>query len=318
MATNNNNGNRNGNKNDNTPKRVGRIEINKVSTVDKIPQVPVVLAHASQDIDLGEVKAIADTGAEVCVAGTHLLPKRLLNSKHLRPPNSTLFTFNGQSSPCVGILPVRLSNNLYKTEAEIYICPAAKGTLLLSLDVCKKLGYVRQDFPDIIPPTVGQVKNKWIIAESASKEKQRDYYDARAKDLPPLRVGQRVRIQDSFSKLWDKVGRVLEISRDRSYKVEVDSGSIFWRNRKFIRPVPEPSDSASEVVQHGPSQASSKMRGEKRVRFQLPPPEPSPPNPPIPPNPPRRSSRPSLRPNFYGSSPTPPSRQAQRGDDAST
>ena len=168
----NNNNNNNGKKNSNEAKRVGCIKINHVSTSQKCPLVSVKLSHASLNKDLGRLKAVADTGAEVCVAGPHILPKRLLNGKHLLPPTSTLFTFNGQSSPCIGILPAHLSNDVYKTEAEIYVCPAAKGTILLSLDVSKKLGYVPHDFPAIIPPSINQVEKnkKWTIAENASKQ----------------------------------------------------------------------------------------------------------------------------------------------------
>ena len=126
-----------------------------------------------------------------------------------------------------------------------------------------------------------------------------------------LLVGQHVHVQDSRTKLWDKVGQVLEVTiltKDHSYKVKVDSGGICWRIRKFIHPVPEPPDSTSKPVTpdvSSPSPASSKGRGEKRVRF----------NPP--PDSPHHSSRPTRRPAFSGSLTAPPSHQAQGGDDAS-
>ena len=144
----------NGTNNQSSPqqsKRVGRIIINHVAATDhKCPEVTVKITHSSLNVELGEMQAIPDTGAEVCVAGTHAFPKHILNSRYLLPPTSSLFTFNGEKSPCIGILPVRLRNGFHETEAEIYVCPAAKGKMLLSLDVNKRLGYVHTSFPEII------------------------------------------------------------------------------------------------------------------------------------------------------------------------
>ena len=297
-SSNNYSNNNSNSENNNNGKQVGRITINHVSTSNKGPQVPVKLAHAALNMDLGKLMAVADTGAEVCVAGASIIPKHLLNRKHLLPPTSSLFTFNGQSSPCIGILPARLSNKYYETEADIYICPAAKGSLLLSLEASKSLGYIPQEFPNLKPP----------LSVSQVKQQQEKHRKSHARDPPPLQVGQHVHVQDSRTKLWDKVGQVLEVTKDHSYKVKVDSGGICWRIRKFIYPVPEPPDSTSKSVTPdvgSPSPASSKGRGEKRVRF----------NPP--PDPPHHSSRPTRRPAFYGSWTAPPLHQVQGGDDAS-
>ena len=59
------------------------------------------------------------------------------------------------------------------------------------------------------------------------------------KRLPPLRVGDSVRIQNqigSHPTKWDKTGRIIEVRQFDQYVVRVDgSGRVTLRNRKFLR-----------------------------------------------------------------------------------
>ena len=66
-------------------------------------------------------------------------------------------------------------------------------------------------------------------------EKARDYYDRSAMELKPFKVGERVRIQDPTTKLWDRVGDVVGVGRFRDYHVKLPSNRIYWRNRRFLR-----------------------------------------------------------------------------------
>ena len=58
------------------------------------------------------------------------------------------------------------------------------------------------------------------------------------KRLPPLKVGDYVRIQNQtgrFPKKWDKTGQVIEVKQFDQYLVRVDgSGRSTLRNRKFL------------------------------------------------------------------------------------
>ncbi|XP_076028441.1 uncharacterized protein LOC143017536 [Oratosquilla oratoria] len=65
-------------------------------------------------------------------------------------------------------------------------------------------------------------------------------YDSHAKPLPQLSVGATVRIQDPTSRRWSKVGHIMGQGRTRDYLIKTASGSVLWRNRKFLRPIPEP------------------------------------------------------------------------------
>ena len=72
-------------------------------------------------------------------------------------------------------------------------------------------------------------------------------YDCHARPLPRLSIGQQIRIQDPVSHRWDKVGVVMGIGRSRDYQVRLPSGRVWWRNRRFLRPVELPSVDPSPV-----------------------------------------------------------------------
>ena len=68
------------------------------------------------------------------------------------------------------------------------------------------------------------------IAEHLTEHTQR---------LPPLRVGDFVRIQNQAGRhplKWDRTGRVIEVRQYDQYAIHVEgSGRITMRNRKFLR-----------------------------------------------------------------------------------
>lgn len=68
-------------------------------------------------------------------------------------------------------------------------------------------------------------------------------YDSHARSLPSLSVGVHVRIQNPDTRRWDKVGVVMgrSTNRTRDYEVKLPSGRVWWRNRRFLRPIPDPS-----------------------------------------------------------------------------
>ena len=79
-------------------------------------------------------------------------------------------------------------------------------------------------------------------------EKVRTHYNKRARKLLPLGIGTTVRVQNHSTKLWDRVGIIVAVGRFRDYRIKFPSGSVLWRNRRFLRPAsggdPEPSSSA--------------------------------------------------------------------------
>ena len=58
------------------------------------------------------------------------------------------------------------------------------------------------------------------------------------KALRRLLLGETVRVQNPKSLQWDESATVVGTTRlGRSYLVQTAQGTVFWRNRKFLRPV---------------------------------------------------------------------------------
>jgi hypothetical protein len=71
--------------------------------------------------------------------------------------------------------------------------------------------------------------------QAAANADAKTRYDLRSRGLEPLPIGTNVRVQDPKSKLWSHVGVVVAIGRYRAYRVKFASGSVLWRNRRFLR-----------------------------------------------------------------------------------
>ena len=69
---------------------------------------------------------------------------------------------------------------------------------------------------------------------------ERPQRNAKAKELPQLSLGARVRVYDTLSREWDATGTVTKMcDTGRSYLVDVDDDTrVVWRNRKFLKPLP--------------------------------------------------------------------------------
>jgi len=108
--------------------------------------------------------------------------------------------------------------------------------------------------------------------QAAADELIKARYDETSRSLSALPIGTRVRMQNDRSKLWDRVGVIVSIGQHRSYRIKLESGSVLWRNRRFIRPSleavthptsifgPQEADSSSVAAQHpsitGPHEAA--------------------------------------------------------------
>ena len=99
-------------------------------------------------------------------------------------------------------------------------------------------------------------------AESAAVQ-----YDSQARELSKLSVGQHVRIQDPKTQRWDKVGIVMGVGRARTYEVRVPSGRVYWRNRRFLRPVPPPNNPPQCGAQC--NEPPTEVRRSKRLQGRL-------------------------------------------------
>jgi hypothetical protein len=118
----------------------------------------------------------------------------------------------------------------------------------------------------IIPAHRSSYANEWKEAIAARERKAaadaavRFRYDARTRPLPPLSIGASVRVQDPDTKLWDRVGVIVAIGRYRSYRIKFASGSVLWRNRRFLRLL-VPATSAEEAESTSPGGVEDEAAG---------------------------------------------------------
>ena len=112
-----------------------------------------------------------------------------------------------------------------------------------------------------LAPVSPQVVEASIAMKTALQERQKSSYDASAKPLHPLSVGDAVRILDPLSHTWRAKGRVTRMDKKcRKYLITCTDGAGIWRNRKFIRldrtvsfdPVPAPPSPPRPPVRSGP------------------------------------------------------------------
>ena len=86
-------------------------------------------------------------------------------------------------------------------------------------------------------------------AMSKSIKHDKDLYDVQARQLPYLRVGNKVLIQDPVTKMWDRSGIIMERYPYRKYLIKIDgSGRMSRRNRrhiKLIMPIRSPTWTSS-------------------------------------------------------------------------
>ena len=86
-------------------------------------------------------------------------------------------------------------------------------------------------------------------------------YDVGARALAPLHEGQRVRVQDPSTKVWDRSGTIIEVGEHRQYKVRLDgSGRPSLRNRRHLR-LMLGGDSPTEVSVATPSGGNGEPSG---------------------------------------------------------
>lgn len=70
--------------------------------------------------------------------------------------------------------------------------------------------------------------------KTAQKCKQKQYFDKKTRELPPLNKNDTVRIRNTNNTMWSKKGVVEDYVAPRSYKIKTEDGVLYRRNRKDI------------------------------------------------------------------------------------
>ena len=113
-----------------------------------------------------------------------------------------------------------------------------------------------------IPPGKYQPHNTWQETLASREEalrnrhmREAEKWSEHTKRLPPLKVGDQVRIQNQVGphpKKWDNTGVIIEVRQFDQYVVKVDgSGRVTLRNRKFLRKyIPVQPRGATTTIEH--------------------------------------------------------------------
>ena len=100
---------------------------------------------------------------------------------------------------------------------------------------------------DTLPAHRRSFKPEWqkpitdMEAASSNQDKAELAYNQQARDLPDLKIGSRIALQNPMSKLWDIYGVVTAIGPYRRYFVKTQNGSVLVRKRRFLRKRSPPS-----------------------------------------------------------------------------
>lgn len=83
----------------------------------------------------------------------------------------------------------------------------------------------------LLQPKVMDIKAGLIL----NQQRQAKYYNCTAKDMDTIKAGDCVRVQPLEPNTTWKRARVMAPVGHRSYKVELDSGSVLRRNHRHLR-----------------------------------------------------------------------------------
>ena len=82
-----------------------------------------------------------------------------------------------------------------------------------------------------------QIMNDIERKSKTIKENPKKYHDKGAQNLPPLKLGDNVLLQDPVTREWDRIGVIVSIRKHQDYDVKLSSGRLLWRNRKFLHKI---------------------------------------------------------------------------------
>jgi hypothetical protein len=119
---------------------------------------------------------------------------------------------------------------------------------------------IRTALPSYHHPRTLQKDQEISNSLQKRKEKMKTDHDRRAgPELPPLHIGQKVRVQNQENKLWEPAEVTQVCDEPKSYEVTTPNGSQLRRNRIHIREMPSSLKSSKPE--------SSKTPAPKHISF---------------------------------------------------
>ena len=167
---------------------------------------------------------------------------------------------NGAPMKCSGSVTLRVAFQGAETDVLALVTPSLRKEILLSWRALQQLGIIPKDFPNRIAKVKAvsaTPQKQWprgILQKiSAYEHSEREAWrgkkmgkDKRDKDkassnLEPLQPGDIVYVQDPITLRWDSTAKVINKRGQKFYNIEED-GWIYLKNRRFLRPCPNPPD----------------------------------------------------------------------------
>ena len=124
---------------------IGSVRISSVSSASRLPKLEIEMCWEGSP-QWSQALAIADTGAEVCVAGRQHLRSMNLSEGQLRRVNVGLVDIAGFKVKALGwaMCEIKLGDSM--SRQPVYFIPTSP-VVFMSLDTCRGLGLVAKDFP---------------------------------------------------------------------------------------------------------------------------------------------------------------------------
>jgi len=157
-----------------SPKYGSVKQISDISkNLDKRPMLPIDFYHPKEGY-IGSKYVIADTGAEVTVAGRRIMDDLMVQKEDLQKCEEILESVNGEKLDIIGQTDLVLKCHGYECIESVIFCNDLKWEdMYISLRVCKKLGIVHEDFPLPLRKSVNAFSNMVEdIAEQLTGETQ--------------------------------------------------------------------------------------------------------------------------------------------------
>ena len=120
------------------------LELSKTE-VSPLPKLDVRIGH-DEEAPV-KIPVVADTGAQIPVAGPSQMKAMGIEQNALTPPPESVEHVGGGKLEIMGCYPIYIIHNSQLVETSVYFAKGVKN-MYISVDLCKKIRIVHDDFPN--------------------------------------------------------------------------------------------------------------------------------------------------------------------------
>ncbi|QQP56798.1 Uncharacterized protein FKW44_001582, partial [Caligus rogercresseyi] len=185
------------------------------------------------------IKSRPDSGADISVIGLRNFNEANFGNLTMDPPlRDKIAAVDGSRIHQVGTFKADITVDGRHTKTTVVICSGISG-FFIGLEDCKALDILSKHFPHPPPKTrtLFNVQTKKQESYTEIWPDRSSWLDRSTRVRKHLSAGDKVLVQDTSTKRWDKVATIVE-SGFRRYRITFPSGQTLWRNLKFLRKLP--------------------------------------------------------------------------------